>query len=227
MLVLALAVLFINLGFWQLSRLDDRQIENAVGEARFSDEPVELSILLEGAGEDFESLEYRRTFVTGTYLPEDEVLIRSQVELGQAGFHVVTPFMGADVSVLTNRGWVPLVLDQVPVEQAPPEAGVTTASGWLSLGKTRATFGPPDPEDGRLIILNRIDIDRIQQQVPYELAPMVLNLSESSGELPIPVPEPDFENEGPHLAYAIQWFSFTIILVVGYAFLLRRVVRSG
>ena len=32
---------------------------------------------------------------------------------------------------------------------------------------------------------------------------------------------------GPHLGYAIQWFAFVAITVVGYAALLRRVMREG
>ena len=37
------------------------------------------------------------------------------------------------------------------------------------------------------------------------------------------LPEPTL---GPHLAYAVQWFIFTTIAVVGYALLLRRVARD-
>ena len=33
-------------------------------------------------------------------------------------------------------------------------------------------------------------------------------------------------SEGPHLSYAVQWFIFTTIAVVGYVLLLRRVARD-
>ncbi len=33
---------------------------------------------------------------------------------------------------------------------------------------------------------------------------------------------PDVTDGGPHLAYAIQWFSFALIGVVGYGLLIRR-----
>ena len=36
-------------------------------------------------------------------------------------------------------------------------------------------------------------------------------------------PQPE---EGPHLAYAVQWFIFTTIAAGGYALLLRRVARD-
>ena len=75
----------------------------------------------------------------------------------------------------------------------------------------------------------RIDIDRIQQQVDYPLAPVVMNSSEDGESgLPIAVDSPAFADEGPHLAYAIQWFAFALIGLVGYFFLMRRTVkRSG
>jgi surfeit locus 1 family protein len=227
--VVALAILFINLGFWQLRRLEERRLENAVGESRFDAEPQDLGALLQGAGDDEESLEFRRATFTGRYQPEDEVLIRSQVHQAVAGFHVVTPLVGEDgTAVLVNRGWVPLDADQVPVLEASPPEGTVTVTGWVRPGQTRGSLGPADPAGGRLTTMNRVDIERVQQQLPYEIEPVYLSaLGEPSGELPVPTPEPTFDDEGPHLGYAIQWFSFALIGVVGYFFLLRRAARRS
>ena len=40
----------------------------------------------------------------------------------------------------------------------------------------------------------------------------------------LPLPTLD---EGPHLSYAIQWFIFSTIAVVGYPLILRRKARDG
>jgi surfeit locus 1 family protein len=227
--VVVLAVLFINLGFWQLRRLEEVRLENAVGESRFGEEPQDLEALLQAAGGDEESLEYRRASFTGQFRPEDEVLIRSQVHQAVAGFHVITPLVGeGGTAVLVNRGWVPLDADDVPVDAAPPPAGTLTVTGWVRPTQARGALGPADPASGRLVTLNRVDIERIQQQVSYELEPVYLSaLDEPGGELPVPAPEPTFDDEGPHLGYAIQWFSFALIGVVGYLFLLRRAARRS
>jgi cytochrome oxidase assembly protein ShyY1 len=45
------------------------------------------------------------------------------------------------------------------------------------------------------------------------------------GELPALVPPPDL-SEGPHLSYAIQWFTFAAVALVGTALLVRREVRD-
>ena len=228
-MVVALAILFINLGFWQLRRLEERQLENAVGESRFEAEPVDVGLLLDSAGEDRESLEFRRAVATGVFQADDEVLVRSQVHQGVAGFHVITPLLGeGGTALLVNRGWVPLDADEVPVTAAPPPEGTVTVTGWIRPTQARGTLGPSDPDDGRLVTMSRVDIDRIQQQVPYELEPVYMSLLDDlDGDLPLTAPPPSFADEGPHLAYAIQWFSFALIGLVGYFFLIRRAARRS
>jgi surfeit locus 1 family protein len=223
-----IAVVFINLGFWQLGRLEERQLENAIAESRYLAPPEELGTLLAAAGEDHESLRYRRAVVTGSYDAGHELLTRNQVYRDQAGFHVVTPLVTEDGgSVLVNRGWVPLPLDTPPVAEAAPDAGELSVTGWINPTQTRPPLGPTDPADGVLGTMNRIDIERIQQQVPYDLAPVYLVLEGDGGdELPVALPPPEFEDEGSHLAYAIQWFGFTLTGVVGYYFLVRKNLRG-
>ncbi|MFQ5524408.1 MAG: SURF1 family protein [Acidimicrobiia bacterium] len=224
LLVVVLAVVFVRLGLWQLDRLEERRLVNTVGEQRYSAEPVALGSLLSGADGDLDSLLYRRAVLTGRFDPANEMLIRSQVYRGTAGFHVITPLVGEDgTAVLVNRGWVPLILDQVPVSEAAPPEGTVTVEGWVRLTQERQALGPVDPPEGRLTALSRVDIARIQNQVPYELAPVYLVLiGEQGNEIPVPLKPPTFDDDGPHLGYAIQWFSFALIGVIGYGFLLRR-----
>lgn len=228
-LVAVVAVLFISLGFWQLRRLDERQLENAVGEARYLAEPAEVRSLVVAAAQDTDSLQYRSGLAEGEYRTEDEVLIRSQVFRAEAGFHVITPLLLEDgTAVLVNRGWIPLVLDQVPVTDAPPEEDRLVVEGWIDLTEERGALSPTDPSDGRLVVLNRVDIERIQQQVPYQLLPVYLNpVTERDLGLPVTVAPPMFDDEGPHLGYAIQWFSFALIGVIGYFVLMRRAVQRS
>ena len=71
--------------------------------------------------------------------------------------------------------------------------------------------------------MNRVDLVRIQQQVDFPLLPAYLVSTETGGsELPIPAETPEFDEEGPHLAYAVQWFGFALVLAVGWFFFVRR-----
>lgn len=218
-----LAAVFVRLGFWQLSRLEERRATNATAEMRLSADPVPFDRLLTESNGDLADLEYRRAVVVGEWDTSEEVLIRSQVELGNAGFHVITPLVEADgTAVLVNRGWVPLVMDSPPVDQASPAAGTVELEGWVHLTERRPPLGPEEPE-GSLDVLNRVDVARIAPQLPYEVAPVYLISGEAGQqELPIPVDPPDFGDEGSHLAYAIQWFGFAIVGVAGFFFLARR-----
>ncbi len=224
LVVLVVAVVFAGLGFWQLDRHEQRLVDNAVNQSRFGDDPIPLTELLSAAGSDFASLRFRRTSVTGVFDTDNEVLIRSQVYLDTAGFHVVTPLVqSSGEAVLINRGWVPLVLDTVPVIEAPPPQGEVTVEGWIETSKMRGALGPTDPEEGRLISMNRVDIQRIQEQVPYKLQPVyVIALGARNGQIPVAVSPPSFDDEGPHLSYAVQWFGFALVGLVGYGFLIRR-----
>lgn len=226
--VLAVAVVFVSLGFWQLGRLEERQLENELGEQRLNSEPAPIDVVLEST-DHLDSLQYRRVTVTGEFDPANEVLIRSQVYQASAGFHVITPLVPeSGEAVLVNRGWVPLNFDEVPVTEAPPPSGTVTVEGWVEPTQERPTFGPQDPGEGRLVALNRVDVGRIEQQAPMSLAPVyVVEIAEQTAEPPVPVEPPDFEDEGPHLAYAIQWFGFTIIGLVGYYALARRQLRQS
>jgi surfeit locus 1 family protein len=221
--VLVIAVVFISLGFWQLGRLEERQLENAVAMSRYQSPPEDLDVLLAGAGDDYESLRYRRATVSGTYEVSGEILTRNQVYQDQAGFHVVDPLFKPDGgAVLVNRGWVPLALDSPPIEPALPPGGEVSIVGWINPSQTRPALGPVDPPEGNVSILNRIDIARIQKQVGEQLDPVYLVLQGTGNQLPVALPPPVFDNDGNHLAYAIQWFGFALIGLVGYGFLIRK-----
>lgn len=225
LVVVLLSVVFVRLGFWQLDRLEERRRTNLVGDSRFSEEPISFEKALDAF--DGEALAYRRVSLDGHFDPDNEVLIRSQVHRGSAGFHVITPLILADGNVvMVNRGWVPLSVDTVPVGPAPP-SGEVSVEGWIQQSQERTTLGPADSEIGRLSTLNRVDLDRIQQQLEYEIAPVYVVMTGESGVLPEVVAPPVFDEEGPHLSYAVQWFGFTVVLLIGYFFLVRRQLRGS
>ena len=88
-------------------------------------------------------------------------------------------------------------------------------------------MGPEDPA-GDIDVFNRVDVARIGQQVSADLAPVyVIAFAGGEDGLPVAVDPPDFGDEGPHLAYAVQWFGFAMVGLVGFFFLLRRKGTQG
>jgi surfeit locus 1 family protein len=231
-LILLLVVVMVNLGFWQLRRLDDKRTRNAAIEANQSLPTVALGELVQpGDGYDAGSrLAFRTVTVTGRYETGDEVMVRARSQNGQQGVWILTPLRRDDgTAVIVNRGFLPTqgVPDATPSEAAAP-AGIVTVTGNVHATQTRGSFGAIDPPDGRLHDLARADIERIAHQVDYPVAPVWVELASSDpagGAFPEPVPLPVLD-EGPHLSYAVQWFIFSTIAIVGYPMILRRSARQ-
>jgi surfeit locus 1 family protein len=237
--VLALVVLFVNLGFWQLRRLDERRTYNALVESRQDLAPASLTELVPdgpaASADAVDEVTFRSVSVTGTYAPEDEVLIRNRTYDGVPGFWMVTPLVLDDGSaVAVNRGWVPFANTSPdgPWPDYAPPAGRVTVDGMVRESQARSTGlvgGPVDAEEGRLSTLSRLDVARLDQQVDDDLYPLAVDLRSQqpaqSGDLPLPVPAPELD-EGPHLNYAGQWFIFATLTAIVYPLLLRRVARN-
>jgi cytochrome oxidase assembly protein ShyY1 len=222
LLVVAGVVLMVNLGFWQLRRLDERREFNAAVEARIDQPVVPLDELLAqlDAGTDVDDIEWRPVEVRGTYLPEEQVLVVNRSQNGRAGDNVVTPLALDDGRVLVvNRGFVPLAVD---VPDAP--AGEVTVRGVVRPSQERRRGQLSDPSDGELTEVQRIDLDRLAQQLPGDVVAVYVDLlasdpAEADG-VPEPVTRPDL-SEGPHLSYAVQWFIFSAAVVVGWVLAVR------
>ena len=229
-LVIALiAVAFVNLGLWQLRRLDERKSFNAAVAGRVEAQPRPLDVVLAELGNDPQQLTYQPVEVSGTYLADDEVLLTPRNDDGLAGHHVLTPLLLDDqTAVLVDRGWVPFALDRPPVAEAAPPAGPVRVSGLLVPTTTAGRFGSVSQAGDRVEFLSAPDVDRLQPQVDVTLQPFSILLREQApagGELPRTPPLPDL-TEGPHLSYALQWFLFTLVGLVGYPLWVRRRLRQ-
>lgn len=226
-IVAVASVTFVVLGLWQLERLDGVRAQNRLVASRVELPPVPLEELTSQASTVRpEELEYRRVVVTGTYAVEAEVLQRSRAHRGQNGFHVLTPLVRDDGdAVLVRRGWVPFEFDTPPVEEAAPPAGEVAVTGFLQRSEDQRGLGPTDPTEGELDVVLRADVPRLDRQIDGSLFPMVLTLDTQeptqAGRLPVPAELPALD-EGNHLSYALQWFSFAAIAVIGFAAVLRK-----
>jgi len=69
-----------------------------------------------------------------------------------------------------------------------------------------------------------IDPARLRAQFPYPLLPVQLQALPARNDPTYPVRlDAPVLDEGPHFSYAVQWFSFAVIAVVGWlAMILRR-----
>ena len=216
--IVLLVVVMINLGLWQLRRLDQRQEHNAIVEANYDAAPQPLDAVLT-PGIDPENVQWLPVIATGTYRPEGTVHIVNRSQNGFAGDNIVVPFdLGDGRVLLVNRGFVP-VGEDVP----PPPSGEVEVTGRLRPSQQRHFAQASDPSEGTLTAAQRVDIARLQQQVDGELVDMYVDAFASDPpDSPVlePVVKPDL-SEGPHLSYAVQWFIFSVCAAVGWVLAVR------
>jgi cytochrome oxidase assembly protein ShyY1 len=231
-LVVVLVVAFVNFGFWQLRRLEERRNANAVIQARSSVpvQPLPEVVDPDATFVDVEGLPYRRVVVRGTYDADASVLVRSRALEGRPGFHVLTPLvLDGGSAVMVNRGFAPFTAEPAEALAATrPPAGEVEVAGLLLGTQERQGIGPTDPAEGVLTQIARVDLARLQQQSSADLYPVYLQLKEQSlpsGELPVALPAPE-QTEGNHLTYAVQWFLFAAVGAMGWPVLLRHTARE-
>lgn len=223
-LVASAIVLMIWLGFWQLSRLEERREFNDVVAARIDQPPVPLQELLPTADADPEAVEWRQVTVSGTYL-DDQIVWFNRSQDGLAGDNVLTALVSGDDTVVVNRGFVVLGSD-IP---AAPD-GEIEVLGRIRIPSERRLGGLTDSADGPVTEVRRVDLELLSAQLPGDVAPVYLDLIGSVPNVaptdPTPVPAPTLD-EGPHLSYAVQWFIFATAVLVGWVLAVRRSLATN
>jgi surfeit locus 1 family protein len=229
-LVLAAATVLVRLGIWQLDRMRWREAFNSRVEEQMNAEPLQLNE--ETLDLDLYSLEYRQVMVTGSYLPEDEIMLRNQVwqtEFGsELGVALFTPLLieGTESAILVERGWIPQENADKESRAIYRENGSVILTGRLRRAETDFSINEwlhPDPE-GKLDTWNNLDLERIAAQMETPLLPVYLQLSPDAEQTNPPfASQPSLDlSEGPHLGYAIQWFIFATLLLIGYPLYIQR-----
>ena len=230
--VILLIFVMMNLGFWQLRRLDTRKEHNAQIRERAAAAVVPVGDLVAPTTpiDQTGDVQWRNVSTTGRYDETQQVLVRNRSYNGIPGYHVLTPLvLPSGDAVIVNRGFVPLETsgDKPDVPAAP--SGVVTVDGRVRSSQQRGRFGPRDPAEGTLTQVARADLVRLQQQMPYRILPVYVELessqpADSTALTPVPLPELD---EGPHLSYAIQWFIFSVLAVIGWILVVRKTAKGS
>ena len=225
-LVVLAAATCVRLGFWQLDRLGARKAYNAAVESRMS-QPVLRTRFPTGA--DTVGLIHRRVALTGTYDNARSIVLPGRALNGRPGVHLVTPLRvpGSHAAILVNRGWVPAsdgatirFEDFVSRDTADIEALVLPFPGR---NESLARSAESSSDSAFKRVWFAIDAQQLRGQFPYPLANfMVQQISDAPGQqYPVPARTPALNN-GPHFSYAVQWFSFAAIAVIGWTVLVIR-----
>ena len=226
LLVVAATAVMVRLGIWQLDRLEQRRVFNTQVESSRAQDVLDLNQRLP---ENIEQMEWREVQFTGEYDFANQVAIRNQYHGNEYGYHLMTPLLSQGTAVLVDRGWIPADGNSTSADwRKYDEPGEVKVVGQIRLGQGKPALGgiaDALPADGsKLEVWNNADIKQIASQLPYPALNVYIQESpDSSDEMP-PIPfQPELElTEGPHAGYALQWFTFAAILLMGYPAFIRK-----
>lgn len=228
LVLLAMGVM-IRLGIWQLDRLEQRKAFNARVTAQIQQPPLLLTA--QSLEENLSQMEYRQVITRGEFLFEEEIALRNQYWENRWGVHLLTPMVieNSQQAVLVDRGWIPAEAFASGDWSAFRIPGKVEIHGIIRLSQSKADFGTrsdrlPENREERLLAWNFVNIPLIQAQASVDLLPIYIQQAPDAGVEALPyraLPEIEL-SEGPHLGYALQWFTFALILGVGYPYLVRQ-----
>ncbi len=214
---IAALILFTMLGFWQLDRAEQKRTILRTFEQN-SLLPAEI-ISAQSRVERPADYMYRKIQVSGNYMQNYLLALDNQHDQGKVGFHIYTPFkiVNSERVILVNRGWVAQKKFVREVPDVKTEFAQLDISGIgyvpsepvIRLGNAESKINPRD-------IVQYIDLKKLSADLDLDLLPFILLLDKDANSgfkrtwqiISAPAEK--------STSYAMQWFSFAILLLILY-----------
>jgi cytochrome oxidase assembly protein ShyY1 len=221
---------FQALSNWQWHRLQDRQVVNAAIQAQINKEPILITDLVTseiGKKTVPDDSQWRTVGMSGTWLQDNQVLVRKKSLESDLGLWVVTPLQLTDGTiVMINRGWTAAANSAVdsPVVADVP-TGTIEVLGRLRVVEERSKSAPTDLPAGQVDRIVPTEIVNSSETLSNAYVEMTASEPESRTSEIRTLPAPEV-TEGAHRSYAIQWIFFEIMTVIGWIILVRNEVKE-
>lgn len=211
------------LGRWQWHRHEDKAARADRINSHYLASPVALARAMPRPDVPLPlDKEWTLVTATGRYAADRLMLVRNRPNNGVFGYEVVLPLELADgTSLLVDRGWIPNGRSATEPSAVPTTpAGKVTVTGWLRLGEPSLQRTMPSGQ------LASVNLPEAQAQTGASLYGAYLILRTEAGPPGGPPVRPvrpqalerPSTGQGPHLAYALQWWlaapvGFVLVLV--------------
>ena len=215
-LVLIGVLFLINLGTWQLSRADEKQLIINDVDQRKSCAALNLAEL-----DNLDDKNYYQVQFEGHFDYKHYLLLDNRIHKSMAGFEVIQPFITQGRVVLVNRGWIPLPRERKDLPKIPEELDFLMIQGEVNV-------------PGRAIVLKE---DQLSSEKPWPQLVQSINMKQLSalyGEINMTI-EPwvlrQKADDNPfyrrlwftinmtpdrHISYAVTWFGLALALIIIY-----------
>jgi surfeit locus 1 family protein len=217
LLLLAVWLILLGLGFWQLDRLAQKEALIALRQARLAAPPSTVSSLLLNA-ETPDDFDYWPVSATGRYDHDSEFHLFA-TRHGQPGWQIITPMALPDgVRIFVDRGFVPEDQKKAKDRKIDLSTIPITITGVTRL----MSSAPPD----RYIPANQ-PADNIYYWLDFaavsaRLAPAIstthplLVIADPASSVPAGPQGRTItsQQKNDHLSYAVTWFGLALALMV-------------
>jgi surfeit locus 1 family protein len=206
--------LFTSLGFWQLSRAQQKKILlKSFAEKTKTTLPVKNM-------NSTTDLRFYRAKLEGSFDNQHTFLLDNKIFHGKVGYAVYTPFnaKGLKAPILVNRGFVPMGVNRQTLPVINSIEGNVNFEGMLNLPPAYVSLGPIlEPGSNhwplRVEFINLEEMTQLMG-VDHALFPYIISL-EPTSQFAYPI-EWQIVTMGPerHLGYAVQWFALALTLLI-------------
>jgi surfeit locus 1 family protein len=210
----------VSLGNWQSRRAEEKLARQTQLEARqrtlltMPSQPVQVA-----------DYEWARIAVRGEFVPRYTVLLDNKLRRGKAGYEVLTPLKlaGGNLYLLVNRGWVAAGprRDVLPAVQVPQ--GPQMLEGIAVVPSSRFVELSQNAQSG--MVWQNLTIARYRAWSGLALQPVVLQQTSETNDGLIREWERPDTGVDKHRSYALQWYSFAVLIVILYVALNFRPIR--
>lgn len=228
---LAVAIVFaivcVLLSNWQLARRAEKTHEIALVTDNYDARPVAVDALLPDLDSFDPADEWRPVILEGTYLTDDEVLVRNRPRGGQPGFEQLVPFQTTDGSVfVVDRGWLPTGNEQ-DLPDVVPAAPSGTVTVTVRLRPGEPTVAGRGAGEGQIATIHLPELaERIGEPTYTGAYGLLVDESPAPTETRPAAAQRPVADEGAHLSYAFQWLIFGILGFVFLGYAIRQEYRA-
>jgi cytochrome oxidase assembly protein ShyY1 len=226
LLALSILALCITAGFWQYERGMDRRAESALLKENIDLPAIDFPTQSTGTTQPtrtLEELQWRKFLIAGSFIPENEILLRNRYYNDQYGYGVATLFRLLDGrKVWIDRGWVKAGASatEPPIVEATPTGDVNLLVRFRSdnlEAKIAGSFFATGDNGDQLARWNaeaKVESEEFYfDLIGGDFLPDVASVFSPPGS-------------GPHIAYAIQWWFFAALVLFGRFLIAREDLRK-
>lgn len=226
LLTICLVSLFIRLGIWQLDRAEEKQQILVAYEQRNAAARITLD------ADNLESIEsYQRVSVTGQSDAGHQILLDNKTYKGRVGFEVLLPVQirGSEKWILVNRGWLAMGHSRNELPDISVDSMTEVFHGVVKvpLGD-EFTIGNGNQWGNHWPqLIQWLNINEAATNLGYDLVPYILLQSKDDKGGYVRDWKMISSSPDKSISYAVQWFSFAIILLGLFLFLNYKRVPPG